>query len=83
MPQTINIRVDSLKGTYYDEKGIADYLKAKDLFKKLKNQTRVAENMGIHVAQVNRYLKPDYTPHKSTAVYFSDFKRNKEWFYGL
>ena len=32
MPSTINIRVDALRGTYYDEDGIATHKKAWELF---------------------------------------------------
>ena len=36
MPTTINIRVDALRGSYYDEKGMQDFEKAKELNKTIK-----------------------------------------------
>lgn len=83
MPETINLRVDSLRGSYYDEKGIADYEKVKALAKNESNQSEIARQTGLHVAQVNRMLKEDYKPHETNARYFSDFYRTKEYFYEL
>ena len=83
MPETINLRVDELKGTYYDEKGIQDFEKVKELNKTIKNQSEISRITGIAVATVNRYLKDDWKPFESKARYFSDFIRNKEWFYGI
>lgn len=80
MPETINIRVDYLKGSYYDEKGIADYEKAKHLYSIFNNMSKVANKMGIHVSQVSKYLKPNYKPFRTNARYWSEFKRDKEWF---
>jgi len=81
MPTTINIRVDKLKGSYYDEKGIKDYNKAIELNKEIKNQSEIARILNINVAAVNRYLKEGYKPFETKARYFSDFIRKKEWFY--
>lgn len=83
MPTTINIRVDSLRGSYYDEKGIADFKKVKELNKKIKNQSEISRITGIAVATVNRYLKSDFKPFETKARYFSDFIKNKDWFYGI
>lgn len=83
MPTTINIRVDSLKGTYYDEKGIQDFKMVKEMYKTIKNQSEISRQTGIAVATINRYLKPNWKPHKTNARYFSDFKRKKDWFYGV
>ena len=83
MPETINLRVDELKGTYYDEKGIQDFEKVKELNKTIKNQSEISRITGISVSTVNRYLKDDWKPFESKARYFSDFIRNKEWFYGI
>lgn len=89
MPSTINLRVDSLRGSYYDEKGIQDYHK---LMKEIHfcesqkinwTQTGMAELLGLNVAQINRMLKPEFKPFKSQAKYFSDLEKNKEWFYEL
>ena len=83
MPTTINIRVDSLRGTYYDEKGIQDFEKVKELNKTIKNQSEIARKLGLQVAVVNRYLKNGWKPFETKARYFSDFIRNKEWFYEI
>ena len=83
MPTTINIRVDALRGGYYDEKGMQDFEKVKELSKTIKNQSEISRVTGLAVATVNRYLKDDWKPFESKARYFSDFIRNKEWFYGI
>ncbi len=83
MPTTINIRVDSLRGSYYDEKGKQDFEKVKELNKTIKNQSEIARKLGLQVAVVNRYLKNEFKPFETNARYFSDFIRNKEWFYGI
>lgn len=83
MPTTINIRVDAMKGTYYDEKGIKDFSIAKELNKSIKSQTEIAKRMGIHVSTVNRYLKKGYKPFQTQARYFSNFIRGADWFLKL
>lgn len=85
MPCTINIRDDRLKGKYYDEIGQYNY-KAVHQLKNEKtyiSQTKIAEYLNMHVAQVNRMLKKDYIPYKTNARYFNDFDRNLEWFLNL
>lgn len=83
MPTTINIRVDALRGSYYDEKGIQDFEKVKELNKTIKNQSEIARQLGLQIAVVNRYLKYGFKPFKTKARYFSDFIKNKDWFYGI
>lgn len=83
MPTTVNFRVDSLRGTYYDEKGIQDYEKAVELSKTISNQSEIARQMNIHVSQVNRMLMPGYVPFQTNARYFSDIIRDAEWFYSI
>jgi hypothetical protein len=83
MPTTINIRVDRLRGSYYDEKGVQDFKKVKELSKTIKNQSEIARQTGLQVAVVNRYLKNGYKPHKTKAIYFSDIVRTKKWFYEI
>ena len=80
MPETLNLRVDSLRGTYYDEKGIQNYEKAIELSKTISNQSEIARQMNMHVSQVNRMLKPGYIPFQTNARYFSDIVRDAEWF---
>jgi hypothetical protein len=83
MPTTINIRVDALRGSYYDEKGIQDFEKVKELNKTIKNQREISRITGISESAVSRYLKDGWKPFETKARYFSDFIRNKEWFYGI
>ena len=80
MPETINIRADRLKGSYYDEKGIKDYKKVADLYKTIKNKSEIARILGLHQSVVSKMLQDDYTPFRTGARYFSDFIRGKEWF---
>ena len=79
----INIRVDALRGSYYDEKGIQDFEKVKELNKTIKNQREISRITGISESAVSRYLKDGWKPFETKARYFSDFIRNKEWFYGI
>ena len=82
MKTTANFRVDSLRGTYYDEKGIQDYKNVAYIKKAFPNktQTEIAKELGLQIAVVNRMLKPGYEPFVTNARYFSDICRDKEWF---
>lgn len=82
MPDTLNIRVDALRGSYYDEDGIATYAMVQDL-KSTHTQTQIAEKLGKQIAVVNRMCKSGYEPHKTKARYFSDFMREADWFIKL
>jgi len=83
MPSTLNLRVDNLKGQYYDEKGIIDYNKIIELNKTIKSQTEISKITGMHVSQVKRILKKDFKPFETGARYFSDIEKNVEWFKSL
>lgn len=80
MPTTVNFRVDSLRGTYRDEKGIQSYEKVIELSKSIPNQSEVARRLNLHVSEVNKMLKLDYSPFKTNARYFSDILRDVDWF---
>jgi hypothetical protein len=80
MPETLNLRVDALRGSYYDEKGIKDYARIIELSKTISNQSEIARQVGIHVSQVSRMLMPEYSPFETGARYFSDIERTAEWF---
>ena len=80
MPSTINLRIDALRGSYYDEKGIQDYNKVIELSKTISNQSEISRKIGLHVSQVNRMLMPGFSPFETGARYFSDIVRDKEWF---
>lgn len=80
---TANFRVDSLRGTYYDEKGVKDYENVIKLYREVKNQSEIARRLNLNVSVVNRMLKDGYEPHQTKARYFSDIIRDKEWFYDL
>lgn len=83
MPDTINIRVDYLKGKYYDEKGIIDYLNCLDLQKTIPNKSEIARKLNLDRATVGRYLHPNFKPFQTNARYWSDYKKDKEWFLNL
>lgn len=80
MPDTINYRVDSLAGTYYDEKGIQDYNTVLDLFSKGISRREISESTGIAYNTISRMLQPGYKPFKTDARYFSETQRSVEWF---
>jgi hypothetical protein len=79
MPVTLNLRVDALRGSYYDEKGIQDYVRVIELSKTISNQSEIARQTGVHFSQVSRMLMPGYSPFETGARYFSDIERTAEW----
>lgn len=79
MPETLNLRVDALRGTYYDEKGIQDYSAVSSL-KGTMTQTAISEKLALDVATVNRMCQDGYTPFITSAKYFSDVERATDWF---
>lgn len=81
MPDTINIRVDSLKGTYYDEKGLQDFTSVCSM--RGKSLKEISKKTGLHISTVSRMLQDGYKPYETGARYFSDFERSKEWFYTI
>ena len=83
MPETINIRVDSERGNYYDEKGVKDYEMCLKEYKTDKNKSNIARKLNLAPAVVSRYLQPKYKPFKTGARYFSDFIREPSWFLKL
>jgi len=83
MPTTINIRVDSERGNYYDEKGISDFNKCMNLHKTISNKSEIARLLNLDIATVHRYLAEGFKPHITKAKYFSDFIKDKNWFYGI
>lgn len=82
MKTTINFRVDSLRGSYYDEKGLQDYEKIISIRSSFpsKKQTEIAKELGLQIAVVNRMIQPGYKPFVTNARYFSDIFRDREWF---
>jgi len=84
MPTTINIRVDDMRGKYYDEKGIKDYESVMRMRKETNyNQTKIARVLNIHTATVNRMLKSNYVPFVTGARYFNEFEQSFDWFLKL
>ena len=83
MPDTINIRVDSERGNYHDEKGVKDYEMCLKEYKTDKNKSNIARKLNLATAVVSRYLQPKYKPFKTGARYFSDFIREPSWFLKL
>lgn len=82
---TMNYRVDALRGTYYDEKGIKDYQKVCELKREnpKRTQTSIAKELGLAVAVVNRMLMPGYAPYITSSKYLSDISRDANWFINL
>jgi hypothetical protein len=82
MPETINIRADELRGSYYDEKGIQDH---KNVINAGKNKSlkEVSEITGLNLSTISRMRKDGYSPFRTNARYFSDFIREPEWFLGI
>lgn len=80
MPTTLNLRVDRLRGTYHDEKGIQDHEKVLRLLGEGFNQSEIHRKTGIALKIVNRMAQPNYKPHVTKATYFSDLKKEYEWF---
>ena len=82
MPETINIRCDSLKGNYHDEKGIQDYEKVRNLKDKM-TLREIAKECNLNYSTVSRMCQDDYAPYKTNTRYFSDFIRDKDWFFNI
>ena len=78
MPETINIRVDSMRGSYYDEDGAATHKLVQELIE-THSQTEIARKLKKHVSVINRMCKTGYKPHQTNARYLSDFARDAEW----
>jgi len=80
MPDTINYRVDSLRGSYYDEKGIQDSMVVSSLFSNGSSRREISKKTGIAYATISRMLQAGYKPFKTEARYFSETQRGAEWF---
>lgn len=83
MPDTLNIRVDYLKGTYYDEKGLKDFLEVNSDKYKNMGDKELSKIFGLHISAINRMRKDGYKPYMTNARYWSDMKKDAEWFYEL
>ena len=80
MPETLNLRVDSLRGTYYDEKGIKDHENIIDLFSSGLSRRDISAKTGVPYTTVSRMIQDGYEPFKTEARYFSEIQRSQEWF---
>ena len=80
MPATVNFRVDSLRGTHYDEKGIQDCERVLALRESISDRSEIARQTGVSYHMVNTILSPKYKPYCSSARYFSDIVRDANWF---
>ena len=83
LPETINIRSDALRGTYYDEKGAIDFKNVQRLFAEGRSRREISEALSLNYSTVSRMTNADYKPYVSQARYWSDYKKTKEWFYEL
>ncbi len=81
MPSTLNLRVDSLRGSYYDEKGLLDFQLVSDLKEDGFSMREISNRAGVHYSTVSKMLKNGYEPHKTNARYMSELSRDMEWFY--
>ena len=57
--------------------------KAIELNLVIDNKSEIARILNIGIATVHRYLSEGWKPFETKARYFSDFIRNKEWFYEI
>ena len=62
---------------------VEDYKKAIELNSVINNKSEIARTLNIDVATVHRYLSEGWEPFETKARYFSDFIKEKEWFYGI
>lgn len=83
MPCTLNLRVDSLRGSYYDEKGFRDYTEVMRLKNDGLSQVDISRKLKLAQSTVSRMCQEGYTPHISKAKYFSDLKKEAPWFYQI
>jgi len=83
MPATINLRVDGLRGSHYDEKGGRDYIGVMEEKAAGLNQSETSRKLGVSLGTVHRMFQDGYEPHVSSARYFSDLYRDAEWFNGI
>ncbi len=83
MPDTINIRVDKLKGTYYDEQGIYNHELVLWYKERGFTQSGTARQLKLNTSTINRMWQEGYKPFKSKARYWSDYFRDIEWFQNL
>ena len=83
MPDTLNIRVDALRGTHKDERGIANYKRVMELATTVSDKRTIAKQLDLHESDVYRMFQKGFAPHETGARYFSDFERGPEWFAAL
>lgn len=83
LKQTMILRVDALKGDYYDEKGASDYRIIKQYKAEKKNIKEIISLTGLNITTIYRMLQENYHPFKTKALYLSDLKKNQEWFIGI
>lgn len=82
MPNTLNLRVDSMRGSYYDEKGISNHIEVKKL-KGIMSASEISIKLGLNNTTVYRMLKDEFSPYISKARYFSDIERQTDWFHKI
>lgn len=41
---------------------------------------QIADKLGYSRAKVEKICNPNYKPHKSKSLYFSDIERQADWF---
>lgn len=77
---TMNFRVDALKGSYYDEKGMSDFRLVQQFKNEKKSQKEISNILDLNISTVSRMMNPKYKVFESSALYLSDFERDFKWF---
>lgn len=80
---TMNFRVDALRGSYYDEKGMQDFERARVLKAEGKSIKEIAALLGVHFSAAYRMTVEGFKPHESSARYLSDLERKPDWFLNI
>lgn len=80
---TMNFRVDALKGSYYDEKGLSDFRLVQAMKQEKRSAKEISETLKLNLTTVYRMLDEYYKPFESEARYLSDYERESDWFLDL
>ena len=78
-PMSLCLRCDEYKGSYGDEQWGKDYERIIALKGKMTYQ-QIADKLGYSRAKVEKLCNPNYKPHKTKSLYFSDIERQADWF---
>ena len=79
--ESVNIRCESEKGNYGDEKNRAIYERIKN--SKIQDRKKIAESVGVNLCVVNKALSPSYPEIKKRGIYMKDKAFDLEFFRGI